>query len=25
VAEIFYAPGDAVPADAQLLRLDFGN
>ena len=25
VAEIFYAPGDAVPADAQLLRLDFSN
>jgi len=25
VAEIYYAPGDAVPADAQLLRLDFGD
>ena len=23
VVEIFYAPGDAVPADAQLLRLEF--
>jgi biotin carboxyl carrier protein len=23
VAEIFYAPGDSVPADAQLLRLEF--
>ncbi|MBK8903268.1 MAG: acetyl-CoA carboxylase biotin carboxylase subunit [Anaerolineaceae bacterium] len=25
VTEIFYAPGDAVPADAQLLRLEFGD
>ncbi|MFZ1399417.1 MAG: biotin/lipoyl-containing protein, partial [Candidatus Promineifilaceae bacterium] len=25
VAEIFFAPGDAVPAEAQLLRLDFDN
>jgi acetyl/propionyl-CoA carboxylase alpha subunit len=25
VAEIFFAPGDAVPAEAQLLRLEFGD
>ena len=25
VTEIFFAPGDAVPAEAQLLRLEFGD
>jgi biotin carboxyl carrier protein len=25
VTEIFYAPGDSVPADAQLLHLEFAD